>query len=55
MRQFARIGPGRSGITLVIDRAQEREKEIVAFRLAELRTDIGTTLRGVKAFAEQAD
>ncbi|MPY60285.1 SRPBCC family protein [Streptomyces spongiae] len=52
LRQFARMGPGRSGVNLVIERAPEREEEIVAFRLAELRTNMEATLRGVKALAE---
>lgn len=55
LRQFARIGPGRSGINLAIDRTPEREEEIVAFRLAELRTNMEATLRGIKTLAEEAD
>ena len=53
LRQFARIGPGRSGVTLAIERAPEREEEIVAFRLGELRTNMEAMLRGLKALAEQ--
>ena len=53
LRHIARIGPGRSGVSLAIDRAPEREEEIVAFRITELRTNIEATLRGVKALAEQ--
>ncbi|TPQ19432.1 hypothetical protein [Streptomyces sporangiiformans] len=55
LRQFARIGPGRSGVSLAIDRAPEREEGIVAFRLAELRTNMEATLCGIKALAEEAD
>ncbi|MEU6579027.1 SRPBCC family protein [Streptomyces sp. NPDC046805] len=55
LRQYARIGPGRSGLSAVIDSAPEREEEIVAFRLAELRTNVEATLRGIKALAEEAD
>ncbi|WSP87002.1 SRPBCC family protein [Streptomyces sp. NBC_01235] len=54
LRQFARIGPGRSGVSLAIERAPEREEEILAFRLAELRTNMEATLRGFKALAEEA-
>lgn len=54
LRQFARIGPGRSGINLAIDRAPEREEQIVAFRLAELRANMEATLYGIKALAEEA-
>ncbi len=39
----------------MIDRTSELEEEIVASRLAELRTNIEATLRGIKALAEQAD
>ncbi|MEV7080859.1 hypothetical protein AB0N88_20345 [Streptomyces sp. NPDC093516] len=54
LRQFARIGPGRSGVSLAIDRAPEREEEIVAARLTELRTNMESTLRGIKTRAEEA-
>ncbi|MGW2522546.1 hypothetical protein ACWC09_37250 [Streptomyces sp. NPDC001617] len=54
LRQVARIGPGRSGTSVAIDRNSEREEAIVAFRVAELRTNMEDTLRGVKALAEQA-
>ncbi|WP_158101859.1 hypothetical protein [Streptomyces swartbergensis] len=33
----------------------ELEEQIVAFRLAELRTNIEATLRDIKALAEQAE
>ncbi|MFI5678719.1 SRPBCC family protein [Streptomyces cellulosae] len=54
LRQAVRIGPGRSGISLAIDRTPERGEAIVAFRLAELRTNIEATLLGIKALAEEA-
>ncbi|MFF5184226.1 SRPBCC family protein [Streptomyces sp. NPDC000345] len=54
LRQVARIGPGRSGVSLAIERAPEREEEIVAFRISELRSHIRATLHGVKELAEQA-
>jgi hypothetical protein len=50
--QSVRIGPGRSGVNLAIDRAPEREEEIVAFRLNELRAGIEASLQGIKALAE---
>lgn len=53
LSQCVRIGPGRSGLSLVIERAPEREEEFVAFRLAELRTNMEATLHGLKALAEQ--
>jgi uncharacterized protein YndB with AHSA1/START domain len=55
VRHLARIGPGRSGVSLAIDRAPEREEQILAFRLAELRTNMESTLRGLKTLAEEGD
>lgn len=55
LRQVARLGPGRSGVSLAIERAPEREEEILTFRITELRTNMEATLRGVKALAEQPD
>ncbi|MCU7822851.1 SRPBCC family protein [Kitasatospora sp. DSM 101779] len=52
VRQSVLIGPGRSGISLWIDRMPEREEQLVAGRLDELRTGIEATLAGVKALAE---
>ncbi|MFF4171292.1 SRPBCC family protein [Streptomyces sp. NPDC001744] len=53
LRQSARLGPGRSGVTLTVERWPDREEEIVAARLGELRTGMEATLAGVKALAEQ--
>lgn len=52
LHQSARIGPARSGVSLAIDRAPDREEAIVAHRLAELRAGMLTTLEGIKALAE---
>ncbi|MCH0541368.1 SRPBCC family protein [Streptomyces sp. MUM 203J] len=52
LRQTARMGPARSGVSVFIDRAPDREEELVAARLAQLHTNIEATLRGVKALAE---
>ncbi|WP_030268006.1 SRPBCC family protein [Streptomyces sp. NRRL B-24484] len=54
LRHSVRIGPGRSGISPWIDRMPEREEQLVAGRLDELRTGIEATLAGVKALAEGA-
>ncbi|MGP4004186.1 SRPBCC family protein [Streptomyces sp. 8N706] len=53
LRHGARLGPGRSGLSLAIDRLPEREEAIVQRRLADLRTGIQDTLRGIKTLAEQ--
>lgn len=53
LRQVVRMGPGRSGVTLAIERTPEREEEIVTFRITELRSSMEATLRGVKTLGEQ--
>ncbi|MFF6867912.1 SRPBCC family protein [Streptomyces sp. NPDC007910] len=53
LRQSARLGPARSGVSLTLDRWPDREEEIVATRLEELRTGMGTTLAGIKSLAER--
>ncbi|OEJ94988.1 SRPBCC family protein [Streptomyces thermolilacinus] len=53
LRHTVRLGPARSGVSLAIDRAPDREEAIVAARLAELRANMAATLRGVKALAEE--
>lgn len=52
LRQSVRIGPARSGVSLAIDRMPEREEQVVAHRLGELRANIEASLRGIKALAE---
>ena len=52
LRQSALIGPGRSGVTLALERWPDREEEIIAFRLKELRAGMEATLHGIKARAE---
>lgn len=52
LRQSVLIGPGRSGVTLALDRRPDREEEIIAFRMKELRAGMEATLRGIKALAE---
>ncbi|GGM24128.1 hypothetical protein GCM10012279_48110 [Micromonospora yangpuensis] len=52
VRQSVRIGPGRSGLSLVIDRSPEREEEIVAARLDQLRAGMERTLQGIRALAK---
>lgn len=54
LRQFVRMGPGRSGVSPAIESTPEREEKIVAFRLAELLTNMRATLRGIKALCEEA-
>ncbi|MEV6304193.1 SRPBCC family protein [Actinoplanes sp. NPDC051861] len=53
LSQSVRIGPGRSGLSLVIERAPDQEEQIVARRLAALRDGMTATLNGIKREAEQ--
>ncbi|WP_433232105.1 SRPBCC family protein [Micromonospora sp. CA-248260] len=52
LRQTAQVGPGRSGLSLVIDQAPEHEEQIVESRLGQLRSHIESVLDGIKALAE---
>ncbi|MGW1058101.1 SRPBCC family protein [Micromonospora rubida] len=52
LRQTARIGPGRSGISLFIDMVPESEEDLVAFRLGQLRTNMDAGLQNIKELAE---
>ncbi|MGC7094646.1 SRPBCC family protein [Amycolatopsis lurida] len=47
-----RIGPARSGVSLAIDRFPDKEESFLRHRLAELRTGMLETLRGIKALAQ---
>lgn len=55
LRQWARLGPGRSNLTRIIDAAPEKEEEIVAYRLEWLRVNMAATLGGIRALAEGRD
>lgn len=55
LTQWARMGPGRSGLSYAIDRMPEKEQKIVHVRLQEWERSIGATLDGLKALAENAD
>ncbi|MBQ1075410.1 SRPBCC family protein [Micromonospora sp. C31] len=48
-----RIGPGRTGLSLVIDQAPENEEQIIERRLAALRDAMTTTLQGIRDLAEK--
>ena len=52
LNMWAEMGPGRSGVTSYIEKYPDREEEIVANRLAEWRTNMTSTLEGIKALAE---
>lgn len=52
LRQWARMGPGPSNLTSVIERMPDEEDRIVAGRCREWRRSIERTLAGIKERAE---
>lgn len=52
LRHSACIGPGRSGLSKVLDRMPDQEAAVVAYRLAELRKAMRATLEGIAVVAE---
>jgi uncharacterized protein YndB with AHSA1/START domain len=48
----ARLGPGPSGVTMLIGRHPERAEEIIASRLAQFRANMMATLAGIRDIAE---
>lgn len=48
----AQIGPGPSGVTMLIEREPHRAQEIVANRLGQFRGSMQATLEGIRALAE---
>ena len=52
LRQWARLGPGPSGLTPALEAMPDKEERIIARRLEEHRTNMQATLEGVKALAE---
>lgn len=52
LRHSVRVGPGASGLSAIIAQMPEKEEQLIAARLAELRAGIEATLNGVKSLAE---
>ena len=48
----AQIGPGPSGVTMLIEREPERSEEIIANRLAALSSAMAATLAGIADLAQ---
>jgi hypothetical protein len=53
VRLGAVLGPGRSGVNVVIDRMPDREEAVIEYRLKDLRRGIDRTLEGIRDLAEQ--
>ncbi|RSN23942.1 cyclase [Streptomyces sp. WAC 05977] len=52
LRQWMRMGPGRSGLSLAIDRMPDKEEKIVFVRLREFENAMTGTLAAIKERAE---
>ncbi len=55
LRQWMRMGPGRSGLTPAIEAHPDKEERIVARRLAEHRENMERTVDGIRRRAEAAE
>jgi uncharacterized protein YndB with AHSA1/START domain len=54
LRQWMRLGPGPSYLSVVIGRMPDREGLIIERRVAEHHANMEATLRGIKATAERS-
>lgn len=54
LAQWVRMGPGRSGLSLAIDRAPEKEQKIVFVRMREFETNMTETVTALKKKVEEA-
>lgn len=52
VRQWLRMGPGRSGLNIAIDAMPDREGRIIEVRLAEHRAAMAANLAGLRAELE---
>lgn len=52
LRQWARMGPAASGLSVAIEAMPDKEERIVARRLDEWQRNMTATVEGVKALAE---
>ncbi|SDZ31202.1 Uncharacterized conserved protein YndB, AHSA1/START domain [Amycolatopsis xylanica] len=52
LKQWARMGPARSGLSFAIDAMPDKEERIVAKRLEEFRGNMLATVEGIKKLAE---
>ena len=52
VRYTARIGPGPSGVTMLIERQPDRAAQIISDRLAALSAAMDATLTGIAGLAE---
>ena len=54
LRQWAQMGPGPSGVTMLIGRDPDAEEMIVAGRLRQWQRNMDATVAGIRALAESS-
>lgn len=54
LRHWVQVGPGRSGLSVAIERMPDKEQKIVFVRLREFEANMGATLAAIKRLAEDA-
>jgi uncharacterized protein YndB with AHSA1/START domain len=52
VRQWARMGPGRSGVTMAIEANPDKEARIISHRLADWRRNMEANLAGIRRIVE---
>jgi uncharacterized membrane protein len=52
LSEWVQLGPGRSGLSLAIDRMPDKEQKIVFVRMREFERNMAATLERVKTLAE---
>ena len=52
LSQWVQMGPGRSGLSLAIDRMPDKEQKIVFVRMREFEQNMASTLEHLKKLAE---
>lgn len=55
LKYTAQIGPGPSGVTMMIERNPGRASQIIENRLAQLREAMAMTLAGIRVLAEAGE
>ncbi len=54
LRYWAQMGPGPSGMTVVIEKMPDKEEKIIGRRLEEWQANMAATINGIKEMAEGA-
>ena len=55
LRYSARLGPGKSGVTMMIEREPDRAEKLIDDRMRQWLAGMEAVVAGVKALAESAD